>query len=81
MHNIDWLFLFSLITGLAGKTDMDQALVDQTVYTVNDLMEEFFQYVFQQDPGRKVCDYIAYDIISIFPFQQLNFLYLYVVTF
>jgi hypothetical protein len=60
-----------LITGLAGKTDMDQALVDQTVYTVNDLMEEFFQYVFQQDPGKKVCDILRMTLFQFSHFKRM----------
>ena len=55
---------------------MDQALVDQIVYTVNDLMEEFFQYVFQQDPGKKVCN-IFRMTLSQFSHCELS-IYIYV---
>ncbi|CAG2250482.1 hematopoietic prostaglandin D synthase-like [Mytilus galloprovincialis] len=39
--------------GLAGKSDWDQAQVDQIVYTVNDLSEEFYSYFLEKDSDKK----------------------------
>lgn len=51
-----------LTLGLAGKSDWDQAQVDQIVYTVNDLSEEFYSYYLEKDSDKKV-SYTLYSII------------------
>ena len=40
-------------TGMAGKTSMDQALVDSVTDTINDLREKFVPHMFEKDEDKK----------------------------
>lgn len=48
------MIYLSLISGYAGKDNMEQALVDQVVDTVSDVMDPFYKFKFESDEAKNV---------------------------
>lgn len=47
-----------MLTDLAGKTNMEQARVDQVTDSVLDMCEPYYKYFFESDETKKVIDEI-----------------------